>query len=116
MPGFDGRGPAGGGPMTGWGRGYCGNEVSSGLGRSFSRRSVGLGYGRGRGYRHMFWETGLPRWARRRSEWSGPGREPYYSQEDQVRMLKEEAEALKDDLTAIERRMVELESGKKQDE
>jgi hypothetical protein len=41
---------------------------------------------------------------------------PYYTQEDEVRMLKAEAEALKDDLTAIERRMGELESGKKPDE
>ena len=116
MPGFDGSGPAGGGPMTGWGRGYCADDVSYGLGRSGSRRGVGSCYGRGRRYRHMFWETGMPRWARRQSDWQGPGRMPNYTQEDEVRMLKAEAEALKDDLTAIERRMGELESGKKPDE
>ena len=116
MPGFDGTGPAGGGSMTGWGRGYCNTGASFGLGRSWSRRSVGLGYGRGRGYRHMFWETGLPRWARRRSDWPGRYREPYYSREDEVRMLKEEAEALKDDLMTIERRMNDLEAEKKQED
>ena len=64
----------------------------------------------------MFWETGLPRFARRRSDWLGPYREPYQSQEDEVRMLQEEAEALKDDLKAIERRMGELKAEKKPDE
>ena len=58
----------------------------------------------------------MPRWARRQSDWKGPGRMPNYTQEDEVRMLKAEAEALKDDLTAIEGRMGELESGKKPDE
>jgi hypothetical protein len=117
MPGFDGTGPAGGGPMTGWGRGYCKPGASYGFERSGSRRGVGFGYGRGRGNRHMFWETGLPRWARRRSDWLGVGpyREPSYSWEDEVRMLKEDAEVLKDDLNAIERRMNELEAEKKPD-
>jgi len=113
MPGFDGTGPAGGGPMTGWARGYCNPGASYGFGRSWSGRGGGFGYSRGRGYRHMFWETGLPRWARRRSDWSSPGRELYYSREDEVRMLKEEAEALKDDLMTIERRMKDLEAEKK---
>ena len=116
MPDFDGSGPAGGGPMTGWGRGNCNPGASYGFERSGSRRGVGFGYGRGRGYRHMFWETGLPRWARRPSDWSGRYFEPGYSRDDEVRMLQEEAEALKGDLNAIERRMGELEAGKKPDE
>ena len=64
----------------------------------------------------MFWETGKPRWARRQTDRPGPYRGPIYSQEDEARMLKAEAEALKDDLTAIESRMGELESGKKPSE
>ena len=118
MPGFDGTGPGGGGSMTGWGRGYCNPGASYRLERSGSRRGVDFGYGRGRGYRHMFWQTGLPRWARRKADWSGSGpyREPIYSQEDEVRMLKEEAETLKDDLNAIERRMNDLEAEKKPDD
>ena len=116
MPGFDGTGPAGGGPMTGWARGYCNSGASYGIERLRSRRGVGFGYGRGRGYRNMFWQTGLPRRARRRSDWSGPYREPYHSREEEVRMLQEEAEALKDDLNAIERRMNDLEAEKKPDD
>lgn len=116
MPGFDGSGPNGRGTMTGGGRGYCNPEASFGFGRSGLRRGVGFGYGRGRGYRHMFWETGLPRWARRRSDGIGQYREPYLSREDEVRVLKEEAEALKEDLNAIEGRMSELEAEKKPDE
>lgn len=117
MPGFAGSGPAGGGPMTGGGRGYCNSGLSYGPGRSWSRRRVGAaGYGGGQDYRHMFWETGRPRWSRGRSDWSGPDRGSYYSQQDEVRMLKAEAEALKDDLAAIERRMNELEAGKEPDE
>ena len=103
MPGFDGSGPSGRGPMNGGRRGYCNPGASYGFERSSSSRGVGFGYGRGRGYRHMFWETGLPRWARRRSDWIGQYREPYPSREDEVRMLKEDAEVLKDDLNFFEK-------------
>ncbi|MGD8213251.1 MAG: DUF5320 domain-containing protein [Desulfobacterales bacterium] len=116
MSGFDGTGPAGEGPMTGGGRGYCNSEASFGFGRSGPRRGVGFGYGRARGNRHVFWETGLPRWARRRSDWIGQYRKPYPSRKDEVRVLKEEAKALKEDLKAIEGRMSELEAEKKPDE
>ena len=64
----------------------------------------------------MFWETGLPRWARRRTDWPDPYREALYSREDEVRMLKSEAEALKEDLSAIEQRMSDLKTEKKPDE
>ena len=118
MPGFDGTGPAGGGPMSGGGRGYCISGASYGFARPWSMRGAGFSSGRGRGYRHMYWDTGLPFWARRRADW--PGRGLYgqsgYSPEDEVRMLKDEAEALKDDLNAIERRMNELEAQKKPEE
>ena len=116
MPGFDGSGPSGRGPMTGGGRGYCNPASSYGFERSFSSRGVGFDYGRGRGYRHVYRETSLPRWARRRSDWPGPYREPYHSREDEIRMLKEKADALKADLNAIERRMSDLETEQNPDE
>ena len=75
MPGFDGTGPAGMGPMTGWGQGYCSTSPATymptpinspayqwpGYGRGYgrgpgfgrgrgSRRGFGPGFGRGRGY------------------------------------------------------------------
>ena len=65
MPGFDGTGPAGMGPMTGRGLGYCYNYPGAygpgpipypgywvpGYGRGFVR---GRGFGRGRGFRRGF--------------------------------------------------------------
>ena len=51
MPGGDRTGPMGIGPMTGRGAGYC-----TGL--------FGRGRGGGRGWRNMFYATGLPGWAR----------------------------------------------------
>ena len=61
MPGFNGTGPMGEGPMTGGGRGYCissdrgnvqggyrGNQGSPDFGRSFGR-GFGRGFGRRRG-------------------------------------------------------------------
>ena len=79
MPAFDGTGPRGMGPMTGWGRGYCampgqppfinpnaqinpnmpmplvppyGNPIAFGYGRPrWGMRFGGRGFGRGRGWR-----------------------------------------------------------------
>ncbi|NMD43718.1 MAG: DUF5320 domain-containing protein [Firmicutes bacterium] len=63
MPGFDGSGPEGGGPMSGRGRGYCAQPQprAGGILPQAGRRRVrprgriglgfGLGMGRGRGRR-----------------------------------------------------------------
>ena len=66
MPAFDGTGPRGQGPMTGWGEGYCAIRLPSpGSGqvpfgyagraglpvRLGLRRGLGLGLRRGRGRR-----------------------------------------------------------------
>lgn len=56
MPGFDGTGPAGQGPMTGRGMGYCGPSGNPGYARPLGlgfRRGWG-GRGRGRGFRNRF--------------------------------------------------------------
>jgi len=112
MPGFDGTGPAGGGPITGGGRGYCIAGAPYGSGRPYSGRGFGFGYGSGRGYRHRYWESGMPLWARRRGDWqvTGSYRQPIYPPEEEVSMLKTEAKILKDDMNAIERRIKELEA------
>lgn len=58
MPGFDGTGPRGEGPLTGGGRGYCVEEVfargvpkrdGSGRGRRANRGRGGCRVTRGRG-------------------------------------------------------------------
>ena len=50
MPRFDGTGPCGVGPMTGWGRGYCGAGMGRGLAPGYGQGyGFGPGYGRGFG-------------------------------------------------------------------
>ncbi len=66
MPGLDGTGPVGYGPITGRRGGYC--RSGTPLRRAFYRaepirRGSGIG-GFGRGFRWQYLETGLPRWAR----------------------------------------------------
>ena len=117
MPGFDGTGPWGEGPMTGGARGYCnpgyagyGRGYGPGRGRGF-RRGFGPGFGWGRGY-------GYGRAAGVQGPyggWYGPASGPYYgpyamSREDEISMLKEQADMIKADLDAITKRMETLES------
>jgi hypothetical protein len=117
MPGFDGTGPRGEGPMTGGARGYC-NPGYAGYGPAYGRD---YGPGWGRGYRGSF---GGPRMGRGRGygrqgtfgRGYGPAYGPAYagpygmSREDEINMLKEQADIMKADLDAINRRMEDLES------
>ena len=93
MPGRDGTGPMGQGPMTGWGRGFCrGGGGWGGAGRGYGygfgrgmRRGAGRGFGRGR--------------------WGYPQVTPPESERD---MLQEEATMLRSELDAITQRLDEL--------
>jgi hypothetical protein len=94
MPGFDGTGPMGMGPMTGGGRGFCNPW---GIGAAL------------RGY-------GLPRWA--------PYASPYYGaygfglfapripREQELEFLKTEAQALREELKELETRIAQLSAEK----
>ena len=106
MPGFDGTGPWGEGPMTGGARGYCNPALVRtsplygrrfGYGRGYRgrgfRRGFGPGYGWGRGY--------AP---------AAPYYGPYPMDPSQeVNMLKTEADALRSELDQINKRIEELE-------
>ena len=114
MPGFDGTGPMGMGPMTGGARGRC-----SPYGRSFgpggSSPGYGWGRGRGRGYRHMYWATGFP--GLMKPGTTGPWRSPLstpYNREQEVDILKDQAVALREELDTINNRLRNLESEGKQ--
>ena len=118
MPGFDGTGPMGGGPMTGGGRGLCtpyGRSYAGsgyGRGRGF-RGGFGPGFGGGRGYGRGFGGRG---YYPPQGGWYGPAYAPPYGSpypmnpEDEVNALKDEATYLKGEIDAINKRIEELES------
>lgn len=62
MPGFDGTGLFGSGPITGGGRGFCASQAETIPNRPFYGRAFarGFGMGRGRGFRNWFRATGIP--------------------------------------------------------
>ncbi|MCM8791510.1 MAG: DUF5320 domain-containing protein [Candidatus Omnitrophica bacterium] len=106
MPGFDGTGPMGMGPMTGGVRGFCVSSVYGTGRRPFGRRLF-FGRGGGRGWRNRYYETGLPGWARAGYGYPafGIGYAPAFSKEEEAAMLKEEAELLKEELRAVQERL-----------
>jgi hypothetical protein len=109
MPGLDRSGPMGVGPMTGGRRGICGR---AGAAANLPAYGSGYGYGRGMGFRRGF--------GRGRGRDFGPagGGYPYpqahasrypASKSDEMEMLRADAEAMRQSLDAIQRRITELE-------
>ncbi len=84
MPGFDGTGPSGMGPMTGGGRGYC-NPAGRGVAWRPSRMRRWASYG---------W----PRYGAYGYQSLAPGA----SREQELEILKGQAEALRAELNEIE--------------
>ena len=130
MPGGDGTGPMGMGPMTGRAAGYCAGYPVPGYMNPVSGRGRGFGFGRGWGGGRG-WGRG---WGRGRGwgqGWSsfGPGggypygAAPYYGNsyygdpnaseftpQQEAEMLKKEAKAMQDEIKSINQRISELES------
>ena len=98
MPGRDRTGPLGAGPRTGRGMGYCGGydqTVPTNPTPGF-RSGFGFGYsGSGRGWRHRFYATGVPGWVAPTTE-------------QETADLKAQADWLKAQLDAIQKRIEEL--------
>jgi hypothetical protein len=118
MPGGDRTGPRGMGPMTGRAAGYCAGYDAPGFAHPYPRRGLGLGWrggwrGPGRGWRHWYYASGLPGWAR--GFGPGWGGYPAYgspvppTREQEADMLKEQAEWLQDQLDDIQQHLAELE-------
>lgn len=112
MPGFDGTGPQGAGPMTGGARGYC-NPATAGYAPRYGMR---LGYGRGLGRGRGF-GAGYGRGFGTRGYGAGPfmAPPPAYTpppmdSAQELSMLKSEADGLKRALDDIHRRIEELET------
>jgi hypothetical protein len=91
MPGYDGTGPGGTGPLTGGGRGFCAGSVNG------TARRPRFGRGGGNGRRNIYRATGLTGWQR-------AGVTPLSEKE----VLKEEADFLRGELADIQSRIVEL--------
>lgn len=115
MPGGDRTGPRGMGPMTGRGAGYCAGAGVPGYANALPGRGMGWGggsggWGRGNRWRHWYYATGVPGWARAgyAPPWApGPMAAPPAAEE--AGYLKEQAAYLQQQLEAISRRIQELE-------
>ncbi|MFC1601012.1 DUF5320 domain-containing protein [Candidatus Sumerlaeota bacterium] len=126
MPGGDNTGPTGQGPMTGRAAGFCAGYSVPGfqnpvMGRGgFAGRDRGFHAGRGgggrRGWRNQFYATGLTGWQR-----AAPGgpvvapeafapSAPAVTKEQELNMLKSQAEHFEGMLAGIKSRLEELEA------
>lgn len=114
MPGGDGTGPAGMGPMTGRAAGFCAgygvpgyaNPVPGGFGYG---RGRGFGRGGGRGFGMGF----------RGGRWAVPAYPPAYAApvaapvpQTEKDLLKQQADYLANALEDVQKRLAELESEK----
>ena len=94
MPGFDGTGPRGMGPMTGGGRGFCSPWGIGAASRSYGRFQ-GMGYG------YPYYGAGP----------AAPGAVPFAPQmtrEQELDFLKNQSQAMKGQLEQIESRIQQL--------
>ena len=100
MPRGDRTGPAGMGPMSGRAAGFC-----AGLNRpGFMSGGFGRGFGMGRGFRGFF----------RPAYYYGYGLEPAWTSppepSQELQMLKDQADLLKQNMESINKRISELEA------
>ena len=111
MPGGDRTGPTGMGPMTGRGAGFCaGAGVPGFMNRWFRGGFFGRGRGGGRGWRNMFHATGLTGWQRAgmAAPWGAPA--GAVNPEQEIDVLKQQAEQMAGALDSIRQRISELEA------
>ena len=121
MPGFDGTGPQGLGPMTGGGRGYCVVPLSGIEARPFAFRRGFFGRGGGRGWRHWYYATGLPGWVRPAYGYPAFGGlaypyAPKLTPKEEMDVLREQSEILRQQLEDIQNRINALEKAAKESE
>ena len=127
MPGGDGTGPMGMGPMTGRRAGYCAGYAAPGYTNPVRGRGRGFGFGRGWGRgggfgRGLAWRHG---WFGHGPAGGYPyGVTPYYGDsnaseftpQQEAEMLKKEAKAMQDEINSINQHIGELESAAKKTE
>jgi len=129
MPGGDGTGPGGMGPMTGRAAGFCAGYPVPGYANPVGGRGMGMGWGRGGGWgrgRGFGWGRagyGLPAYGSAVNPYAyGGAVNPYayggvpfaptIAPQQELDGLKGQAEYLEDALDGIKKRIEELESQK----
>ena len=123
MPYGDRTGPMGMGPMTGRAAGYCAGFGMPGYANPVPGRGFGMGFGRGRGFRgggfggggrgwrNMFYATGLPGWMRFGGYAAPYGYPAPYQKPDpelERQALENQLQALQRELENINKRLSEL--------
>ncbi len=94
MPFGDGTGPLGLGPGTGRGLGPCGR---------------GLAWRRGQRYFGRWWRGyGFRNWGWGANQWNYPLNPPTLSENEEKQLLEQDLKDLKEEITAIEKRLEEL--------
>jgi Family of unknown function (DUF5320) len=102
MPAGDRTGPMGAGPRTGRAKGFCSGSDQPG----FANMGGHVGHasmrgGAGRGWRHRFFDTGIPGWV-------------FPTPEQESADLKAQAVWLKSQLETVQRRLNELTAKKEE--
>jgi len=128
MPLGDRTGPMGMGPMTGRAAGYCAGygmpgymNPMPGMGFGFGRggfwgRGRGGGRGGGRGWRHWYYATGLPGWARGGYPfgYGAPYAPVELTGEQEMEALREHAKFLEKSLAEVKKSISDLEASAKE--
>jgi hypothetical protein len=124
MPRGDGTGPGGMGPMTGRAGGYCAGYPVPGFMNPYGGRGMGMAWGRGGGWgMGMAWRRGWGRgWGAGPAGYApAPYAPPAYgppalwsapsapSREQEMEMLRGQADWLKGEMDAVNQRIQELE-------
>jgi hypothetical protein len=117
MPGGDRTGPVGRGSMTGRGAGFCaGYGVPGYANHGYGAGSSVFGGRGGRGRRNRFFATGVPGWQSLAGNPS-PGGMSFFAQpetpQNELNVLKEQAEYLEKGLKELQARMEVLASKNK---
>jgi hypothetical protein len=118
MPRGNRTGPAGMGPMTGRRAGFCAGFGMPGYANPVPGRGFGMGFGRGRGawgrgfggggrgWRNMFYATGVPEWMNYGGYTAPVGD---MNPETEKQALKNQADYLQSELDSIRKRLEEVE-------
>ena len=110
------------GPMTGRRAGYCADYDVPGFANPVPGRGYGQGWGRGggrawgygrggggRGWRNRYYATGVPGWAE--GNYPAPAVAPDMTHEQELALLKGQADSLTQAMDDIHKRIDELEKG-----